>query len=114
MSVANGKVLQCELQKDPAGPRDQRFGFSSVSASSASSSAAGATSGEGGLEITRVDRGGLLAKWNTARRAGGPAHMVGVGDVIISVNGVGKVNVEGMRRELERDSVRLQVLKVRS
>jgi hypothetical protein len=81
---------------------EQRFGFSSV------------PSTEGGLEITRVDRGGLLAKWNTERRDGGPRKMVGVGDIIRSVNSAGPEDVEAMRMQLDNVDALMRVAKVRS
>ncbi|CAD7922794.1 unnamed protein product [Amoebophrya sp. A25] len=91
---------QIVLELDKADLSD-RFGFSSVPYA------------HGGLEITRVDRGGLLAQWNTVRRSGGPMNMVGVGDVILLVNNLGPADGEAMRGQLETSRIQLLVAKMR-
>lgn len=55
--------------------------------------------------------GGLLAQWNTVRRAGGPAAMVGVGDVIMRVND--EEEDEAMRAQLETTKIAMLVAKMR-
>ncbi|CAD7951701.1 unnamed protein product [Amoebophrya sp. A120] len=95
----NRKRILLQLEK---GDVADRFGFSSVPYA------------HGGLEITRVDRGGLLAQWNTVRRQGGPSAMVGVGDVIFTVNSVGPDDDEKMRNELETRMISLLVVKMRT
>ena len=61
----------------------------------------------------RYCSGGLLAKWNTVRRSGGPMNMVGVGDVILLVNNVGPDEGDAMRGQLETEAIQMLVAKMR-
>ena len=52
-----------------------------------------------------------IYRWNSERRAGGPSQMVGVGDVILTVNGQSKRDL--MRQQLEKGNIYMTVAKMR-
>ncbi|CAJ1405172.1 unnamed protein product [Effrenium voratum] len=88
---------KCGLKRDMAS-RPDRFGFANVPTEDGRS-----------LQVTWVDPGGLLARWNTLH----PDKSVQEGDLIVAVNNVGE-NVEAMRVQLQLSAIRITLQPART